>query len=147
MTDQTSAPPSGGRGAAFAPVLAIPNGVTDIDFYKEALGAVEHFRLNNDDGSIHVAEFSIDGAIFHIHEITRWSGTVTPQNGKGATASIGLFVNDVHAVFNRAIAAGAILVTPVTDYDYGYRQGEFTDAFGHRWIIQCHIPASPDWKG
>jgi PhnB protein len=124
---------------AFAPVLAIPNGITDIDFYKKALGAVEHFRLNNDDGSIHVAEFDIDGAIFHIHELTQWSGTVTPLEGKGATASIGLFVSDVHAVFNRAIAAGAIQVTPVTDYDYGYRQGEFTDAFGHRWIIQMKI--------
>ena len=47
----------------FAPQLFINNGVTDISFYKNAFGAVEQLRLNNDDGSVHVAEFSIDGAI------------------------------------------------------------------------------------
>ena len=48
---------------AFAPVLKIENGVTDIDFYKNAFGANEHFCFTNDDGSIHVAELDIDGAI------------------------------------------------------------------------------------
>jgi hypothetical protein len=39
MTDKTSTPPSGGRGAgaSFAPVLTIRNGVTDIDFLHQGL--------------------------------------------------------------------------------------------------------------
>lgn len=129
---------------AFAPVLAIANGTTDIDFYKKAFNATENFCLRNDDGSIHVAELVIDGAVFHIHEVTQFSHTITPKSG--GTINIGLFVEDVYAVFNQAIAAGATPTMPVTDFEYGYRQGELIDPFGHKWIIQCHIPASPDWK-
>ena len=54
----------------FAPELFINNGVKDISFYENAFGASEQMRFSNDDGSIHVVELSIDGAIFHIHEIT-----------------------------------------------------------------------------
>jgi len=54
----------------FAPELFINNGVKDISFYENAFGASEQMRYSNDDGSIHVVELSIDGAIFHIHEIT-----------------------------------------------------------------------------
>jgi PhnB protein len=121
---------------SFAPMLAIDNGITNIDFYKKAFNATENFCLRNDDGSIHVAELVIDGAMFHIHETTRFSGTITPANAGGRTVSVGLMVDDVHAVFNRAIDAGAIEVVPVTDFEYNYRQGELTDPFGHRWIIE-----------
>ncbi|WP_216846722.1 hypothetical protein [Mucilaginibacter sp. L196] len=41
--------------ATFAPVLYIRNGTINIDFYKNAFGAIELRRFNNDDGSIHVA--------------------------------------------------------------------------------------------
>ncbi|MDB5029426.1 VOC family protein [Mucilaginibacter sp.] len=129
---------------AFAPVLTIPNGTTDIDFYKKAFNAVENFCLRNDDGSIHVAELVIDGAVFHVHEITQFSRTIPANAGRG-TVNIGLFVEDVYAVFNQAIAAGATQSMPVTDFEYGYRQGELIDSFGHKWIIQCRIPVSPDW--
>ena len=131
---------------AFAPLLTINNGVTDIDFYKNAFGAIENFRLNNDDGSLHVAEFSIDGAIFHLHEMTSQT-QVSPDTVNASTVLIGLFTADVHGVFNRAVAAGATILSPVVDYEYGYRQGELKDPFGHQWVIQCQIPASPDWKG
>lgn len=128
---------------AFAPMLAIDNGITDIDFYKKAFNATENFCLRNDDGSIHVAELDIDGALFHVHETTAHSGAITPANAKGVTVSVGLFVDDVHAVFDAAIAAGAKVLVPVTDFEYGYRQGEFTDPFGHRWLIECRIPGTP----
>lgn len=52
---------------------------------------------------------------------------------------IGLFVEDVPAVLEQAVVAGATLISPSTDFDYGYRQGEFQDPFGHRWQIQKKI--------
>src|SRR5476651_539851 len=98
MTDQTSTPPLGGRGASFAPVLTIRNGVTDIDFYKNAFGAVESMRLNNDDGSVHVAEFFIDEAMFHLHEVTQHSAKSSPDAHNTTTVLIGLMVVDVHSM-------------------------------------------------
>ncbi|MCB0850873.1 MAG: VOC family protein [Bacteroidetes bacterium] len=122
----------------FAPELHIPNGTVNIDFYTQ-FGATEHFVLRNDDGSIHVAELEIGGAVFHLHETMRWFEALEPINAKGVTTVIGLFVEDVHAVFNRAISAGATEISPVVDHDYGYRQGMFKDPFGHFWQIQKKI--------
>lgn len=119
----------------FAPELHIPNGTFNIDFYTK-FGATEHFCFRNDDNSIHVAELEIDGAIFHLHETMRWFDALEPVSAKGVTTVIGLFVDDVHKVFNRGISAGATEVSPVTDHDYGYRQGMFKDPFGHYWQIQ-----------
>jgi PhnB protein len=121
---------------AFAPELSIRNGVSDISFYIQAFNAVEVMRLTNDDGSIHVAELTIDGNIFHVHEQMPNPKVFNPDRYNGTTVTLGLMVNDVHAVFNQAIAAGAIELSPVTDYDYGYRQGELQDPFGHHWLIE-----------
>ena len=122
----------------FAPELHIPNGTFNIDFYIH-FGATEHFCLRNDDGSIHVAELEVNGAIFHLHETMRWLGALEPISAKGVTAVIGLFVDDVHEIFNRALSAGATEISPITDHEYGYRQGMFKDPFGHYWQIQKKI--------
>ena len=123
----------------FAPQLYIPSGVTDISFYNKAFGAVEINSWHNDDGSIHVAELSIDGAIFHLHEERPAKGQFEPGRTNGVTTLIGLFVADADLVMNYALQAGAILLSPVQDYDYGYRQGNILDPFGHQWIIEMKI--------
>lgn len=120
----------------FAPELHIPNGIVEIDFYIE-FGATEIFCFRNDDGSIHVAELEINGSIFHVHETMR--DALEPITAKGVTSIIGLFVDNVQEFFDRAISAGATIINPVTDHDYGYRQGMFKDPFGHYWQIQKKI--------
>lgn len=124
-----------GNTTFFAPQLLLTNGVTDISFYSAAFGATEKLCFYNDDGSIHVAELAINGAIFHLHEVTK-PYFFAPETYDGSTAIIGLFVPDVDAVMNTAIAAGAIEVNPAKNYEYGYRQGEIQDPFGHHWLIQ-----------
>ena len=123
----------------FAPHLYIPGGVTDISFYEKAFGAVELKRWTNDDGTVHVAELSIDGALFHIHEEKTTAGQFSPDRINGTTALIGLFVQDVDAVMTSAVNAGGIVVSPAQTYDYGYRQGEVKDPFGHVWLIETKI--------
>jgi PhnB protein len=119
----------------FAPELHIPNGTFNIEFYTE-LGAKEIFCFRNNDGSVHVAELDIDGAIFHLHETMPWFEALEPKKANGVTAVVGLFVPDVDEFMRRAIQAGASEIHPATDYDYGYRQGMFKDPFGHFWQIQ-----------
>jgi PhnB protein len=123
----------------FAPELIIQSGLTELDFYKQAFGAVELRRFSNDDGTIHVSEMSIDGNIFHFHEERPAKGHLTPAQAKGVTTIIGLFVPDVDAVIARAEAAGAKISSPAQDYEYGYRQGSLMDPYGHTWQIQKAI--------
>lgn len=123
----------------FAPQLFIESGVRDISFYQKAFGAIELRRFSNEDGSIHVAELSIDGALFHLHEEKPRAGHLSPQKINGTTALIGLFVSDVDAVMNKAVEAGAKIVSPAQSYDYGYRQGNIQDPFGHVWMIEAKL--------
>ncbi|RYU89394.1 VOC family protein [Mucilaginibacter terrigena] len=122
----------------FAPMLIVPNGLTDVSFYTKAFGAEEIRRFSNDDGTIHVAELSMNGATFHLHE--QWkTKLVSPQKAGASTVSVNIFVDDVDAVVNQAVAAGAKITSPVQDFDYGYRQGDIIDPFGHCWQIQKKI--------
>jgi PhnB protein len=89
-----------------------------------------------------VAELSIHGALFHLHEQGTGSDTFDPDRYNGTTTLIGLFVPDVHAIMEKAMAAGAIEIEAVQDYDYGYRQGQLKDPFGHHWLIQMKLSES-----
>ncbi|MGH2644422.1 MAG: VOC family protein [Chitinophagaceae bacterium] len=123
----------------FAPQLFIKSGCYNIDFYIKGMGAVELRRWSNDDGSIHVAELSIEGCIFHLHEENPDKDQFEPIKNKGVTALIGLFVEDVDKTIEKAVNEGAVIINSAQDYDYGYRQGEIKDPFGHVWLIQKKI--------
>lgn len=120
----------------FAPQLCIPHGVSDVSFYERAFGAVEQQRWSNDDGTVHVAEFSIGEVLFHVHEEKLSAGHLSPVEAKGITTLIGLFVDDVDAVFNKAVDAGGVAMMSPTTFEYNYRQAEIKDPFGHVWLIE-----------
>jgi PhnB protein len=124
---------------AFVPQLAIPHGTMDLEFYKKAFGAMETKHITNEDGSIHVSEMFIDGAMFHFHEESYDDTTFPPGKYNGVTTTIGLMVADMDAVMASAIAAGARVTSPAQSYDYGYRQGSIVDPLGHHWIIEMVI--------
>ena len=123
----------------FSPHLYIPAGVKSIDFYLQAFSAIELRRFLNDDGSYHVSELTIGGRLFHLHEINVTKGQLDPMSAGGTTVAIGLFVEDVDRVVSAAIQAGADLLSPARDYDYGYRQAMIRDPFGHQWLLEMQI--------
>jgi PhnB protein len=123
----------------FAPMIYHKILAPAIEFYKKAFDAVELRRWCNDDGSVHVCELAIHGALFHLHEEITRHNEMSPETVKSTTVAIGLFVDDPHAVMDKAIAAGGTALDPVTDYDYEYRQGCLADPFGHHWLIEKKI--------
>ncbi len=123
----------------FAPHLAVKNVLAAMEFYEKAFGAVELRRWSNPDNSVHVAEMSINGALFHIHEEVNGKSQLSPESVKAVTSLIGIFVPDPDTMVNNAIAAGGKVTSPVQSYDYGYRQGVVTDPFGHQWLVQKRI--------
>lgn len=125
--------------ATFAPIIYHNNVAYAIEFYKNAFGARELRRLSNDDGSEHVAEMIIEDAIFHLHEEVSRKVELSPKTLGGTSVILGLFVANPDEVKSKAVAAGAKETTPMKDYDYGYRQGNITDPFGHHWTIQKKI--------
>ena len=123
----------------FAPHLTVRDVLAELDFCKAAFGALELRRFSNPDGSVHVAEMSIGGALFHIHEQMPGSAEMSPETLKGTSSAIGLFVPDPAATVRNGVAAGARETSPVRDYDYGYRQATVMDPAGQVWLIQKRI--------
>ena len=50
-----------------------------------------------------------------------------------------LYVNDVDAVFEQAVRAGAKVIAPPTDQPYGDRNAHVVDPFGNTWYIATRM--------
>ena len=122
----------------FAPMIYLRQVAPAIEFYKNAFDAIVLRQWNND-GSVHVAEMSINGLLFHMHEESTRNNELSPETLKGTYIAIGLFVDDPHAMMAKAVTAGGTELDPVQDYDYDYRQGTLADPFGHHWVLQKKI--------
>lgn len=121
---------------ALAPMLYLKDLAAAIDFYKNAFDAIEQWRVSNPDGSVHVAELTIGAALFRMHEEVGRDNNFSPQTAGGTTVVMGLLVPDPDTVVTKAVAAGGTVLSPVKDYEYGYRQGTVRDPFGHQWLIE-----------
>ena len=124
------------KTARFAPIMYMKNVADAVEFYKKAFDVKVLRLFNNDDGSIHVAELMLQDAIFHLHEETEKTKQLCPQTLNGTCVIIGLFVEDPDELFDKAVAAGATVTHPMQDYEYGFRQGDIVDPFGHHWTIE-----------
>jgi len=74
---------------------------------------------------------------------------IVTQGGGGGGHSLLVSVDDADAHHDHAIAQGARIVSPPTDYPYGERQYTAVDLGGHQWTFSQSIadvdPA--DWGG
>jgi len=125
--------------SAVTPYLTIQGAAQAIEFYKKAFGAEEVMRMPMPDGRIAHAEIRIGGAIVMLHdEAPEWKA-FSPQTVGDTSVSIMLYVDDVDAVHQRAIAAGAQSTMEVADQFYGDRAGGLKDPFGHKWHVATHV--------
>ena len=121
--------------------ISVKGAIDAIGFYKKAFGAKETGRLTMPDGSIGHAELEIgDSKIMIAEENEQW-GNRSPQTIGGTPVSLCIYVEDVDAVFAKALQAGAKVTGEmvVKDQFYGDRTGGITDPFGHQWSIMTHI--------
>jgi len=136
MSSKVKAIPEGYH--AVTPYLIVNDGARAIEFYKKAFGATELFRMAGPDGKIGHAEIKIGDSPIMLADEVPAMGHRSPQSLGGSPVSILLYVEDVDAVFNQAVAAGAKVARPVADQFYGDRTGGVTDPFGHAWYIATH---------
>ncbi len=115
-------------------MLSVRNGAKAVDFYTAAFAAETLFRLDGEDGGV-VAQLSVGGAIFWVADESPEHLNFSPETLGGGTVRLVMIVDDPDAAFDRAVAAGASIVSPVADQPYHWRVGRVADPFGHHWEI------------
>jgi PhnB protein len=133
MTHQVKPVPEGFH--TVTPHLVIKGAAEAIEFYKKAFDAEEISKLPGPDGRLmHGAVKIGDSIVFLVDEAPEW-GSRGPQSLGGTPVGIHLYVKDVDAVFERAVAAGVTVKMPVENMFWGDRYGVVTDPFGHNWSL------------
>jgi PhnB protein len=115
-----------------APWLTVRNSAKAVEFYKDAFGAQEVFRLGPPESTI--ARLSVEGAEFWVGDESPKHFNFSPESLGGSSVRIIFTVADPDAVFARAIKAGASQVYRVQD-EHGWRLGRVVDPYGHHWEI------------
>jgi len=125
--------------ATVTPYLYVRDAARAIDFYAKAFGAIELYRLANPGGKIGHAEILIGTSRIMLADEFPEMNVKGPQSLKGTSVSFLIYVEDVDAQFDHAIAAGATVLRPLKDQFYGDRSGTLADPFGHSWTIATHV--------
>lgn len=120
------------------PYLISGDATRAIEFYKAAFGASELMRIGAPGGKIGHAEVQIGDSRIMLADEAPQCNALSPQTVGGTPVSLMLYVEDVDAVFARAVALGAKALMPVKDQFYGDRSGSLIDPFGHQWTIATH---------
>lgn len=121
---------------ALTPSLTVRGAAKAIQFYERAFGAVELSRAMAPDGQrLWHAELQIgDSRLMLSDEFPEQGGNAPAASGAVGFA-IWHYVDDVDAVFKRAVDAGAQETMPVSDTFWGDRFGGLRDPFGHNWAL------------
>ena len=120
------------------PFLAVDDAAQAIDFYKRAFGARERTRMPGPDGKIAHAELEIGDSVVMLSDPFPQSPYTPPKALGGTSMGVLLYVEDVDAVVDQAVEAGATVTMPVDDMFWGDRFGTIADPFGHSWQIATH---------
>ena len=121
------------------PYLVIKGAAAAIDFYKQALGAVEVMRMPQPDGRVGHAELKFGDSYVMLADEFPEMNIVGPKTLGNTSVALLLYVDDVDKIVERAVSLGATINRPVADQFYGDRTGTIEDPFGHKWTLAVHL--------
>jgi PhnB protein len=124
------------------PRLVVRDGAAAIAFYRDAFGAVEiGERFTGPNGELIHAEIRIGDSVVMVTDAAENGAPArAPESLDGVvTAIMATYWEDVDAVWDRAVAAGAEVLYPLADQFYGERGGRLRDPFGHQWMLSQRL--------
>jgi uncharacterized glyoxalase superfamily protein PhnB len=116
---------------AVTPYLVVDGAARLIDFLEEVFDAEQVERFAAPGNRIGHAEVRIGDSVVMLGE--------SHGEHKPMQMMLYVYVDDVDATYQRAVAAGAAAVQPPVDQFYGDRSGGVRDPFGNIWWVATHI--------
>lgn len=113
------------------PYLLVEDAAGLIPFLERAFGATLLGRYDSPDGRLMHASLQIgDSKVMMGQAAEQWPAM---------PAMLHLYVEDVDAVYRRAVEAGARSIREPEDQFYGDRSGGVVDPAGNQWWITTHV--------
>jgi uncharacterized glyoxalase superfamily protein PhnB len=114
------------------PALRYRDANAALDWLQRAFGFAEKAVYRGDDGTVHHAELQLGAGMVMLGE--------QPEAAPSDAQTIYVVVDDPDAHHERAAAAGAQIVRPLGEMDYGSREYSVRDPEGHVWSFGTYDP-------
>jgi len=113
-------------------------------WYERALGAEIGRRVPVPGDRFMQIELRFGDDVVMIADEFPEYGVVSPLALGGTYGALTITTDDVDALWERALAAGAQVHAPLQDAFWGERHGQILDPYGHRWGLAQHLRDVPD---
>jgi uncharacterized glyoxalase superfamily protein PhnB len=123
-----------------SPVLVYDDADKAIAYLTGALGFTEHAVYRTPDGKVAHAELGFGGGFVGLSDRVPGVDSVFDLG----PCAIYVVVDDPDAHHARAVAAGADVVFPLSDQDYGSRDYAVRDPEGFVWCFGTYAPGSTE---
>ena len=141
MTESKTKAPEGMH--TITPHIVVADAAAAADWYTHALGAEERSRIEVPGGKLMQVELWFgDSAVMLADEFPELD-VLSPLGIGGSATVLHLYTNDVDALWERAVDAGAEIRQLLQDAFWGERYGQITDPFGHHWDLAQHLRDVP----
>lgn len=132
----TNGRPNG--ASSLTPFLVIPDARGAIKFYRDVFGA-RVIDVTEMGGRVVHAEIGFESGHLQLGEPLPDYHLVAPPAGDDDCYSLGIYVPDADAAVARALAAGATLREPLSNFVSGDRYASIRDPFGVRWSVMTRV--------
>ena len=126
---------------AFFPAMRYADAPAAIDWLEKAFGFQRQVVYPGPDGTVAHAQLIFNGGMIMLgsykEDVFQYK---TPRQAGGVTQAVYVYVPDIDTQFARAKAAGAEIVVPLKDTDYGSREYSARDLEGHLWHFGTYLP-------
>jgi PhnB protein len=113
------------------------------DWYERALGAQIGSRIPVPDGRFMQIELVFGDSQVMIADEFPEFGAVSPLTLGGTYGALTITTDAADVLWERALAEGAQVHSPLQDAFWGERHGQIVDPFGHRWGLAQHLEDVP----
>jgi uncharacterized glyoxalase superfamily protein PhnB len=121
------------------PILRYTNARAAIEFLCKAFAFTEQFSVPESGDFVRHAQLSLGSNRIMVGSV-RDDGLTTPQKLGASTQALYVYVSDVDEHFVRAQSAGAEILAPPYDTDFGAREYSTKDPEGHSWTFGNYLP-------
>jgi PhnB protein len=121
----------------------VPDADAAATWYARAFGAEEESRIPLPGGKVLSVVLRFGSSRVHVASEFPDFGVVSPLTIGGTATVLQINTDDAHALWARALEAGAEIHHDIADQFWGERHGQLTDPFGHRWNIAQHLRDVP----